>query len=87
MRSVLSGVVPAAFSSASGFSIVCRVCAGSFKSQFKKADKSGALFALILGEDELAQQVVGLKPLRDNGEQQHISWAALSEQLAACLQA
>jgi len=61
--------------------------AGSFKSQFKKADKSGALFALILGEDELAQQIVGLKPLRDNGEQQHISWAALSEQLAACLQA
>jgi len=61
--------------------------AGSFKSQFKKADKSGAFFALILGEDELAQQVVGLKPLRDNGEQQHISWAALSEQLAACLQA
>ncbi|OYT95248.1 MAG: histidine--tRNA ligase, partial [Pseudomonas sp. PGPPP3] len=61
--------------------------AGSFKSQFKKADKSGALFALILGEDELAQQVVGLKPLRDNGDQQHISWAALSEQLAACLQA
>ncbi len=61
--------------------------AGSFKSQFKKADKSGALFALILGEDELAQQVVGLKPLRDNGEQQHISWAALPEQLAACLQA
>lgn len=61
--------------------------AGSFKSQFKKADKSGALFALILGEDELAQQVVGLKPLRDNGEQQHISWTALSEQLAACLQA
>lgn len=61
--------------------------AGSFKSQFKKADKSGALFALILGEDELAQQIVGLKPLRDNGEQQHISWAALPEQLAACLQA
>ena len=61
--------------------------AGSFKSQFKKADKSGALFALILAEDELAQQVVGLKPLRDNGEQQHISWAALPEQLAACLQA
>ena len=30
--------------------------AGSFKSQFKKADKSGALYALILGDDELAQQ-------------------------------
>ncbi|MDO8698254.1 MAG: histidine--tRNA ligase, partial [Pseudomonas sp.] len=46
--------------------------AGSFKSQFKKADKSGALFALILAEDELAQQTVALKPLRGNGEQQHI---------------
>ena len=36
--------------------------AGSFKSQLKKADKSGALIALILGEDELAGQVVGVKP-------------------------
>ena len=61
--------------------------AGSFKSQFKKADKSGALFALILAEDELAQQTVALKPLRGNGEQQQISWTALAEQLAACLQA
>ena len=61
--------------------------AGSFKSQFKKADKSGALFALILAEDELAEQTVALKPLRGNGEQQHISWTALAEQLAACLQA
>ena len=61
--------------------------AGSFKSQFKKADKSGALFALVLAEDELAQQTVALKPLRGNGEQQQISWTALAEQLAACLQA
>ena len=47
--------------------------AGSFKSQFKKADKSGALYALILGDDELAQQVVGFKPLRGQGEQQNIA--------------
>lgn len=32
---------------------------GSFKSQFKKADKSGARYALILGDDELAGRVVG----------------------------
>jgi histidyl-tRNA synthetase len=41
---------------------------GNFKSQFKKADKSGAEFALILGEDEVADGKVGLKSLRgDNG--------------------
>ncbi|MDW3712984.1 MULTISPECIES: histidine--tRNA ligase [unclassified Pseudomonas] len=59
--------------------------AGSFKSQFKKADKSGARFALILGEDELANRVVGFKPLRDDSEQQNIAWDALAERLAACI--
>src|SRR5690606_826804 len=57
---------------------------GSFKSQLKKADKSGALYALVLGEDELARQVVGCKPLRDQGEQQSIAWDALAEYLATC---
>jgi histidyl-tRNA synthetase len=42
---------------------------GSFKSQLKRADKSGALYALILGEDEIAGKVIGMKPLR-NGEGQ-----------------
>lgn len=37
---------------------------GSFKSQFKKADGSGARYALIFGADELAQGQVALKPLR-----------------------
>ena len=60
---------------------------GSFKSQFKKADKSGARFALILGEDELAARVVGCKPLRDDVQQQNIAWDALAAHLAACLQA
>ncbi|MDP2243479.1 histidine--tRNA ligase [Pseudomonas sp.] len=58
---------------------------GSFKSQLKKADKSGALYALVMGEDELAQQVVGCKPLRGQGEQQSIAWAALAEHLASCV--
>ncbi|MFY1017991.1 histidine--tRNA ligase [Ectopseudomonas khazarica] len=59
---------------------------GSFKSQFKKADKSGARYALILGDDELAGRVVGCKPLRDDSEQQSVAWDALAEHLAACQQ-
>jgi len=38
---------------------------GSFKSQFKKADASGARFALVFGADELAAGQVTVKPLRD----------------------
>ncbi len=41
----------------------------SMKSQFKKADASGAAFALVFGESELAQGVVAVKPLRGAGEQ------------------
>ncbi|HEA6040638.1 TPA: histidine--tRNA ligase [Pseudomonas aeruginosa] len=68
-----------------GIRLLVNAGAGSFKSQFKKADKSGARFALILGEDEVANRVVGFKPLRDEGEQQSIAWNALPEHLAACL--
>jgi histidyl-tRNA synthetase len=42
---------------------------GSMKSQFKKADASGAAFALVFGADELAQGMVAVKPLRGGGEQ------------------
>ena len=42
---------------------------GSFKSQFKQADKSGARFALILGENEVAQQQVTVKYLRESQPQ------------------
>ena len=40
---------------------------GSMKSQFKKADSSGAAYALIFGADELNQNTVSVKPLRDGG--------------------
>lgn len=43
--------------------------AASMKSQFKKADGSGARYALVFGASELAQGQVGLKPLRGEGEQ------------------
>lgn len=42
---------------------------GSFKSQFKRADRSGAEFALILGEDEVRNRQIGVKPLRREAEQ------------------
>jgi histidyl-tRNA synthetase len=43
---------------------------GSFKSQFKRADKSGAKWALILGEQELQTNTVGIKALRGESPQQ-----------------
>jgi len=46
---------------------------GSFKAQMKRADKSGAEYALILGEQELKEGRIGLKPLRSNEEQESIA--------------
>ena len=56
---------------------------GSFKSQFKKADKSDAKMALILGEDELKKGVVGIKHLREEREQLEISLNELAVFLEA----
>ncbi len=57
----------------SDISIISNHDGGSFKSQFKRADKSGARYALILGEDELEKQVVGIKNLIDNVQQEAIA--------------
>ncbi|MGM0430221.1 MAG: histidine--tRNA ligase [Pseudomonadota bacterium] len=54
---------------------------GSMKKQMKKADKSGAEVALIIGADEIAQQQVTVKPLRTAEEQQTLGWQALIEYL------
>lgn len=56
---------------------------GSLKSQLKRADRSGARFALILGEDELRAGSIALKPLRAEEEQAVIRQADLAEYLAA----
>lgn len=53
---------------------------GGFSSQLKRADKSGAQMALILGEDETAGKRVALKPLR-GGEQEDVSWEGLPVRL------
>lgn len=60
---------------------------GSFKSQMKKADKSGAQFALVMGSNELENNVVALKPLRDdsNSRQQDIAVPELLETLKPLL--
>ena len=54
---------------------------GSFKSQFKKADKSGAGFAIIIGDDEAQRGEVALKSLRIEQEQTTLSHDALLETL------
>jgi histidyl-tRNA synthetase len=51
---------------------------GSFKSQFKKADRSGARYALVLGEVELERDVFGIKPLREEGEQRELGFDELA---------
>jgi len=56
--------------------------AGSIKSQMKKADKSGALIALILAEDELKAQQVTVKYLREKKEQQTVDFDELINFLA-----
>ncbi|HEY1128014.1 MAG TPA: histidine--tRNA ligase [Roseateles sp.] len=54
---------------AAGVSVQMHAGGGSFKSQFKKADGSGARYALVFGTDELARGEVAVKPLRDGAEQ------------------
>ncbi len=52
-----------------GLTVVLNAGGGSFKSQMKKANRSGARFAVILGDDEAVAAEVSLKPLLNAGEQ------------------
>lgn len=58
---------------------------GSFKSQFKKADRSTAAWALVLGEQELSTNSIGLKPLRTDEEQQTLALDQLTDRLVELL--
>ena len=51
-----------------GLDVLFHCGGGSFKAQMKKADTSGAAFAVIIGDDEANAGEVTLKPLRANGE-------------------
>jgi len=58
---------------------------GSFKTQFKRADKSGAEFALVLGDDEAARGVVAVKALRRELAQEECPMEQISERIGILL--
>ena len=59
----------------------CHCGGGKLKKLIKKAGDSGAQVALILGPDEIANQQVSIKPLRDDRPQATISQQELSAQI------
>jgi len=67
------------------FRIVLHAGGGSFKSQMKKADSSGALHALIVGEDELRANEVAFKFLRKDAEQLRVRRDQLKQTLSEAL--
>jgi histidyl-tRNA synthetase len=58
---------------------------GNFKAQFKRADKSGAALALVLGEDELARGVAAIKDLRGGMPQEECAIDRIAERLGVLL--
>jgi histidyl-tRNA synthetase len=58
---------------------------GSVKTQFKRADKSGARFAVVLGDDEAARGVVALKDLRRDAAQEECAVERINERLGVLL--
>ena len=54
---------------------------GNFKQQFRRADKSGAELAIIVGEQEIEQGTISLKPLKSDGEQKTVKQEELIGQL------
>jgi histidyl-tRNA synthetase len=60
---------------------------GSLKAAMKRADKSGAALALIIGDTELAAGQVLVKPLRTGGEQSALEHDALRARLMECIAA
>ena len=64
-----------------GLRIEMNLGGGSFKSQMKRADKSNARFALILGERELQEGNIGIKPLRSEEQQESVALDELAMML------
>jgi histidyl-tRNA synthetase len=64
-----------------GLAVVLHCGGGSFKSQMKKADASGARYAVIIGDDEAAAGELTVKPLREGGEQKRVKIAAVIDTL------
>ena len=64
-----------------GLSIIVHAGGGSFKSQMKKADRSAARYAIILGDDEVNAGVITVKPMIVAGEQQKLTLTQALERL------
>ncbi len=64
-----------------GLRLMLHCGGGNLKSQFKKADKSGAQYAIIIGEHELKTRSISLKNLRENLPQQNLYQDELAEYL------
>lgn len=64
-----------------GLKLITHCGGGSFKSQFKRADRSGARWTLILGEEEVNNESIGVKTMA-TGEQETISWYELATYLS-----
>ncbi len=62
-----------------GFNVILHCGDGSFKSQMKKADSSGAVYAVIIGNDEFRAQEVTIKPLRELIEQASVKLNSVTE--------
>jgi len=68
-----------------GLRLACNPGEGSFKSQFKRADRSGAAVALVLGDEELEQDRVTIKNLREDVPQEQVATGDLVEFLGRWL--
>jgi histidyl-tRNA synthetase len=68
-----------------GRGVLLNLGGGNFKTQFRRADRSGARLAVVLGDGELERGVVGVKPLRREAGQSECPLQLLTAQIAALL--
>jgi histidyl-tRNA synthetase len=64
-----------------GISVVMNMDGGSFKQQFKRADKSGSDLALIIGEEEIESGTVAIKSMKTDQEQKRVDEAKLMDEI------
>jgi histidyl-tRNA synthetase len=68
-----------------GHAAVIHAGGGTFRAQMKRADASGARYALIVGDDEAAKGTVSVKPLRESGEQFAVAASDIVSRLAVSI--
>ena len=68
-----------------GISVTQNFGGGSFKSQFRRADASGASVAVVIGDDEAGEETAVVKPLRESRDQKKVAFAQLGDAVAEFL--